>query len=206
MRMSALFLVCAAHLLSAMAAEPTRERAEVFLMLPEPRVMGTAISKPWADSRRTVFTPAHEKADGTGITAYTKVEFDRLGISWEKFLEQAQASAEKRLVTLKPELKQDEKGRLLYAVFRSDSPTIASLLVAPSLARLFERLIGPEVWVVAPDRHSLFIFPPGEEAMREFAADLASRFEGDAFAASDEIYALRSDGTQQKVVGTFSHK
>jgi IMP dehydrogenase len=105
-----------------------------------------------------------------------------------------------------PNACKDEKGRLLYAVFRSDSPTIASLLVAPSLARLFERLIGPEVWVVAPDRHSLFIFPPGEEAMREFAADLASRFEGDAFAASDEIYALRSDGTQQKVVGTFSHK
>jgi hypothetical protein len=204
MRQTSLLLLCLLGVNALVAADPPSKPLESFLMLPEPKAMGTVSSKPWADSRKTVLSPARQIAEKPGIKAYPVGEFEKLGISWEKFLQKAQAAAEKRLAGVKPEFKQDDKGKVIYAVYRSEDPTIASLLVAPSLAKIFENIFGPEVWVVVPDRHSLFVFPPDAKVLDEFATDLTARFEEDAFAASEEIFALKGDGTQQKVIGTFT--
>ena len=206
MRRSVVLLLCLFTANALVAADPVQKPLEPFLMLPEPRAMGTSNSKPWAEARRTVLSPARQIADKPGIRTYSVAEFEKLGISWEKFLQKAQSTAEKRLAAVKPEIKQDDKGKVLYAVYRSEESTIASLLVAPSLAKIYEKIFGPEVWVVIPDRHSLFVLPPDVKVLEEFAADLTTRFEGDAFAASEEIFALKGDGTQQRVIGTFTGK
>ena len=196
----AVLLVC----LSSQAADPVAKKPELFLMLPEPRAMGSSISKPWAEALRTVLTPAKQIAEKPGIRAYTTDEFAKLGISWDKFLEKAQAVAEKRLASLQPELKKDEGGKVSYAVYRSEESDIAGLIVAPSLGKVFESVFGKEVWVVAPDRHSLFVFPSSANALGDFAADLKERFEDNPYAASEEIFALKSDGSAPRVVGSFN--
>ncbi len=177
-------------------------KAETYLLLPEPRVMGSSISKPFADSKNTVFTPARLSADGK-LRVSTREEFVKLGLSWESFLERAQAVADRRLAELQPELKKDATGKVLYAVYRSEEPTMACLLIAPSLGIIFKNVFGDEIWLVAPDRNSLFVFPAREEAVEEFADDLRGRFEDNAFAASDEIFVLKK-GASPKVIGNFS--
>lgn len=171
-------------------------------MLPEPRVMGSSISKSFADSKSTVFTPARQNADGK-LRACTREEFAKLGLSWESFLERAQAVADRRLALLQPELKKDAGGRVLYAVYRSGEPTMSCLLIAPSLNVIFQKVFGDEVWLVTPDRNSLYVFPARQEALEEFADDLRRRFEDNAFAASNEIFAVKK-GATPRVIGNFS--
>lgn len=171
-------------------------------MLPEPRVMGSSISKPFANSQRTAFTPAHQGADGK-VHTLTGAEFAKLGLSWESFLERAQAAADRRLTELKPELKRDESGKVLYAVYRGDDPSIACLLIAPSLGGIFKGIFDGEIWLVAPDRNSLFVFPARKDAIEEFAEDLRERFEENPFAASDEIFALK-EGIPPRAIGSFN--
>lgn len=189
----------------ALAADPAAGtfKPEAYLLLPEPRVMGSSISKPFANAKRTVFTPARQDADGK-LRICTRDEFAKLGLSWESFLERAQAAADRRLAGLQPELKRDASGKVLYAVYRSAEPSIACLLVAPSLGAIFKNVFGAEVWVVAPDRHSLFVFPAQNDAIEEFADDLRERFEENAFAASDEIFALKQ-GAAPRVIGSFNN-
>ncbi|MCE9520376.1 MAG: hypothetical protein K8R87_12590 [Verrucomicrobia bacterium] len=187
---------------SAPAGVMATSKAESYLLLPEPRVMGSSISQPFADSKHTVFTPAHQRADGK-LHVNTREEFAKLGLSWETFLERAQAAADRRLTELQPELKKDASGKVLYAVYRSDEPTMACLLIAPTLSTIFKTIFGDEIWLVSPDRHSLFVFPARHEAIEEFADDLRSRFEDNPYAASDEIFDLKN-GAALRVIGNFS--
>ena len=96
----------------------------------------------------------------------------------------------------------DESGKVRYAVYRGEEEGIACLLIAPSLPEIFKKIFGDEVWLVAPDRHSLFVFPPGQEGIGEFAEDLEERFDDNPFAATDEIFAAKS-GEALRAVGSF---
>lgn len=196
------FLAAFCLLGSLLMAQTPERRLEELLMLPEPIVMRSPLSVVPQDAELTVLTPAKELADVPGILAYSAQDFKKLGISVETFAERAKKVADKRLAALKPDLIKDPEGKVLYAVYRSDQPLIASLLIAPSLPTVFEKLFGPEIWVALPDRHSLFIFPAKPEALEEFAPDLAERFRTDPRAASPEIFAIKKD-TPPKVVGSF---
>jgi hypothetical protein len=94
---------------------------------------------------------------------------------------------------------------VIYAVYRGDSPLMASLVVAPSLGRIFKNIFGDEIWVMCPDRHSLFVFPAKPQEVAEFTADLRERYESEAYAASSEIFSLKADGELPQVVGSFSN-
>lgn len=179
-----------------------KPRLETLLMLPEPRVMRTERSITPEGAEKTVLTPAREVADSPGIEVYGKEDFARLGLSPETFAERSKKIADRLLASLKPALIKDAEGKVQYAVYRGDRPIMASLLVAPSLPQVFEELFGKEIWVACPDRHSLFIFPAKPEAIEEFVADLADRFESDAHAASPEIFALKT-GSPMRVVASF---
>lgn len=199
------WLVCAGAMAADPAAPPASTstfQAETYLLLPEPRVMGTTTSRPFADSRRTLFTPTRQTADGK-LHRFSRDEFSKLGLSWDSYLERAQTAADRRLAALQPEMIKNEKGKVAYAVYRGENPAIACLLVAPSLAIIFKNFFGDEVWLVAPDRHSLYVFPAREEALEEFADDLRERFEENPFAASDEVFAVKK-GVAPRVVARLS--
>ncbi len=206
MRITSLFMVLACQMAhTVLAAEPAAPggKPELFLMLPEPRAMGSDTSKNHAGSKTTVFTPARENDNGHGIRPYTAAEFAKLGISWETFLERAQATADKRLAAMQPEWKKDEAGQVLYAVFHSDDPGMAAILLAPSLAHIFKKVFPDGVWLAAPNRNTLYVFPAKPELVESFAENLKAMFDENPFAASDEIFALKDGGDPLRVVASF---
>ncbi len=188
---------------SAPAVVPVA-RMEPFILLPEPKEMRTERSKLLPNAKLTVITAAMQTAERPGVRAYTKEEFAKIGISLDSFIERARTAADARLATLKPDFVRDDTGAIRYAVYRGDSPLMASLLMAPSLGRIFKNIFGDDVWVVLPDRHSLYVFPPKAEAMAEFAPDLRERFMTNASAASAEIFLLKGGTNMPQVVGTFA--
>ncbi len=206
MRKASLFVSLASLMLvTSRAAELAVAifKPELFLMLPEPRAMGSDLSKNHAGSKNTVFTPARQTDDGHGIRAYTTAEFAKLGISWETFLERAQAAADTRLATMQPEWKKDDAGNVLYAVFHSDDHGMATILLAPSLAHIFQKIFPDGVWLAAPNRNTLYVFPAKPALVESFAENLKALFDENPFAASDEIFALKDGGDALRVVASF---
>lgn len=185
------------------AATPS-PRPEIFVMLPEPKAMRSDRSLSPPDAKATVISPARQTAESPGVRPYTAEEFARLGISVDTFLSKARAAADHRLTTLQPDYIKDDSGHLRYAVYRGDSPLIASLLIAPSLGPAFQKLFGGDVWALAPDRNSLFLFPARPGVIDEFSEDLRERYLSNPFAASPEIFLLKADGTLPQVVGAFA--
>lgn len=178
-------------------------KAETFLLLPEPREMRVGHSVVLGGAKQTVFTPVHRPAGKRELERYSKAEFAKLGIGPESFADKARAAADRLLASLQPELIKDDAGRVRYAVYRGDDSIFACLLVAPSLAKVFENVFGKEVWVAVPDRHALYVFPPNSAIVDDFAGDLQERFETDAFAASEEVFIVKGDTGEMRAVGTF---
>lgn len=185
------------------AAASIAVKAEPFLLLPEPREMRVAHSVALGGAKHTVFTPVRRIAGKPGLVPYGKEEFAKLGISADTFAEKAREAADRILAGLQPEFIKDDAGRVRYAVYRGDDPVIACLLVAPSLAKVFQKIFGKEIWVAAPDRHALYVFPPNPAIVDDFAGDLQARFESEAFAASEEVFIIRGETGEMRAVGTF---
>lgn len=191
-------------IIGLLAAEPAR-KLETLLLLPEPGELRSALSITPEGAVKSVLSPACETAERPGIAAYEKQDFSLLGISVDTFRARAKAAADRVLASLEPEIIKDAAGRVLYAVYRSDRPIIACLLVAPSLPKRFEKLFGAEIWVAVPDRHSLFVFPPKPDVLADYSDDLADRFSSDPYAASPEVFSVKLHA-DLKVVGSFGNR
>ena len=204
MRPIAVFLAATTCLLPVLTmAQEVSAKQETFLLLPEPRVMRTARSVVPPGAEQTVLTPAREIAESPFIEAYPESAFKAIGISPDTFAERAGSVADRLLKELKPDWVRDEEGRVLYAVFRGERPIYASLLAAPSLPRLFEEAFGPEIWLAAPDRRALYVFPAKAAVLTDFTADLLERYETDPYAASCEIFSWKRGQRLPVVVGSF---
>jgi hypothetical protein len=184
--------------------EVAAPKAEVFLLLPEPVVMRSARSLKPPGAVQTVFSPAKEVPTSPFIATYSTAEFNAIGISPETFAERARSVADGLLRNLQPDWVRGDDGKVAYAVFRGERPIYASLLVAPSLPKLFEAAFGPEIWVVAPDRNALYVFPAKAEALSDFAGDLQARHTSDPYAASSEIFSWKKGQREPQVVGSFA--
>ncbi|MEI6535887.1 MAG: hypothetical protein WCN98_11140, partial [Verrucomicrobiaceae bacterium] len=97
----------------------------------------------------------------------------------------------------------DDGGRVLYAVYHSEEPIMATLLLAPSLAKVFKNIFAGGVWLAAPNRNTLYVFPAKSEVVESFAESLQDQFDDNPFAASDEIFALKADEGQFRVIASF---
>jgi hypothetical protein len=198
--------VLVAGLLPAQQPASPQRKLETLLLLPEPKAMRGPYSMTLANAQQTVFTCYRESASApSGLEAYTQETFSRLGLGMESFAVRAKAAADKRLLKIRPDLIKGEDGKVAYAVYRGESPLYATLLLAPSLPKIFADLFGPEIWVVTPDRHSLYVFPAKVELLNEFAEDLAERYASDPYATSCEVFSLRS-GAEPRVVAAFAGK
>ncbi|WP_461785534.1 hypothetical protein [Prosthecobacter sp.] len=182
----------------------TERKLETLLLMPEPKAMRSSYSIVPAGAKQTVLTPYRESTVSPGgIEPYSQASFAKLGLSVETFAERAKTAADKRLTQMQPELKKGEDGRIAYAVYRGESSLFPTLLIAPSLPKIYEELFGKEIWVAMPDRHALYVFPARPEILQEFTGDLAERYAEDAFAASCEVFSLKA-GEEPKVVATFA--
>jgi hypothetical protein len=204
MRLFFCLLLLSANALPAQQPLAPERRLEFLLIMPEPKAMRGAYSIALANSQETVFTCYRESTTAlSGVEIYSEAAFTKLGLSVASFAARAKTAADKRLLLMKPELIKGEDGKIAYAVYRGDSSMYATLLLAPSLPKIFSELFGPEIWVAAPDRHALYVFPAKTEVLQEFAADLAERYKTDAFAASCEVFALKT-GSEPRVVAAFA--
>ncbi|MCB1210138.1 MAG: hypothetical protein KDK97_12455 [Verrucomicrobiales bacterium] len=176
---------------------------ELFLLVPEPRAMRTELSIVPEGSKETVLSPAREIAERPGLATYSKEAFERLGVGVDKFAERAKAAADRLLSTLQVEWIKGADGKVAYAVFRGDRPIMASLLVAPSLPKVFSQAFGKEIWLVLPDRHSLYVFPAKAEALVEFTGDLRERYENEPYAASCEVFEANAETGKLRVVASY---
>lgn len=190
---------------SAQEALKAKPKPEAYLLLPEPRIMRSARSLQPAGSEKTVLSPAKEIADSPFISTYSTEEFQAIGISPETFAERARAAADRLLKELQPEWVRDDQGQVLYAVYRGERPIYASLIVAPSLPHLFEAAFGPEIWLAAPDRNALYVFPAKAAILGDFAGDLEQRYSTEAYAATAEIFSWKKGKDQPVVVGGFAN-
>ena len=204
MRALLCLLLLTVNVLRAQQPVVPERKLESLLLMPEPKAMRGVYSITLPNSKKTVFTCYREStAEVSGVESYSVEAFTKLGLSVESFAARAKAAADKRLLQLKPELIKGEDGRIAYAVYRGDSPLYATLIFAPSLPKIFAELFGPEIWVAAPDRHALYVFPAKAGLLDEFSADLAERYTTDAFAASCEIFSIKV-GAEPQVVATFA--
>lgn len=179
-------------------------KLEPFVLIPEPRSMRSAISKVLGNARQTVFSPMRETLEAPGLRPYTEAEFTKLGIGWETFVEKARATADRRLATLQPDFIKDAAGHVRYAVYRGEQQWFAGLMLAPSLLKVFEPIFGKEIWLAAPDRNALYVFPPNASLVDDFSGDLEERFNANPFSASEEIFVLKADDETPQAVGTFT--
>lgn len=198
-----LLMLVAASLPGQQPPAIPERKLETLLLMPEPKAMRGPYSLALAQAQQTVFT-CYKESPGSpaGVEAYTEQTFSRLGLSVESFAARARSAADKRLLQIRPELIKGEDGRIAYAVYRGDSPLYATLLLAPSLPKIFAELFGQEIWAVSPDRHSLYVFPARADLLQDFAEDLAERYTTDPYAASCEVFALKS-GAEPRVVASF---
>jgi hypothetical protein len=204
MRLLSCLLLLSVSVLLAQQPVASERKLESLLLMPEPKAMRGAYSITLPNSQQTIFTFYRESAPAlNGVEAYSAESFTKLGLSAESFVARAKTAADKRLLQLKPELIKGDDGKIAYAVYRGDSPLYATLLLAPSLPKIFAELFGPEIWAAAPDRHALYIFPAKAELLQDFAPDLAERYSTDPFAASCEIFALKT-GAEPRVIATFA--
>lgn len=198
-------LLCLCSVSVAQDASPAKSPPENFLLLPEPIIMRSPRSMKMRGSESTVLTPAKETAESPFVATYTADELLAIGISPETFAKRARSVADRLLQTLKPEWIRDEQGQILYAVYRGDRPIYASLLTAPSLPTLFEAAFGPEIWVAAPDRNALYVFPAKAAVLNDFAGDLDDRFKSQPYAATSEIFSWKKGAAEPIAVGSFSN-
>lgn len=189
---------------TAQAETQAPKPLEIFLLLPEPRAMRSTNSLKPAGAEKTVFSPARETRESPFLEVYPSADLKALGISAETFAERAATHADRLIQGLQPDWVRDEKGRIAYAVFRGERPIYACLLHAPTLPKLFEKAFGSEIWLAAPDRNSLYVFPADPERLAEFTADLMQRYESDAYSASCEIFSWKAGQKTPVVVGTFA--
>lgn len=203
MRILFCLLLLATSITHAQQTGQPERKLETLLLMPEPKAMRTPFSITPAGAKQTVLTPYRESAvSPDGLEPYRQESFTKLGLSVETFAQRAKTAADKRLIQLKPELIKGADGKIAYAVYRGESSLFATLLVAPSLPKIFEELFGQEIWAALPDRHALYLFPAGSAALPEFTADLADRYATDPFAASCEIFSIKA-GEDPKVVAAF---
>lgn len=186
-----------------LAAQTPARKLEAYVLMPEPSAMRNTHSRAPAGAQKTVLSPACESREAPGAKVYSAEEFGKLGVGLDTFTERAKAAAEARLATIQAEFIKDAAGKTRYAVYRSDSPLIASLIVAPSLAKIYTKLFGGDVWAVLPDRHSLYLFPANPEMLAEFTDDLEHRYKNDPYAASCEVFLVKP-GESPRVIAAFT--
>jgi hypothetical protein len=188
---------------TAATAVPER-KLEPFLLLPMPKLLGTANAKAVGGSVTTVFCPAREIAAPPYIEVYTDDDFAKLGISIDAFEKKARQAAERLLTVYRPELIKDDAGRVRYGVYRGEKPIFACLMMAPSLGKVFQNVFGKEVIVAMPDRNALYVFPPNTAVVDDFAGDLEFRYESALSAASDEVFIIKADNGEISALGSFA--
>ena len=130
--------------------------AETWVLLPEPTFMGHAVSRPIAGAKQTVF--ATVRVTGIGIEFPTDEEWREYGASEESVMEATRKLASEWLRQAKVEIVRDKKKVAQYALLRSDTLPVCSVVFTSDFRRRFAEVFGQKFRVVIPNRNTVFVF------------------------------------------------
>ena len=186
-------LVCFLSLLAgerfARAESPLPEEKNWHLLI-EPTFMHPPVAFPIAGAERTVFVPGYLD---NGVPAYlTKDEFAQIHQSFEQFLEKSLANASDKKVTAR--FVRNSKQVIEYAALESESPLMATAVLAPDFVEKFKSVLGDKLIVAIPNRNTLFLFPALTTDYRHYADIVLAAYNNSSQPVSVEAFELTKTG------------
>jgi hypothetical protein len=178
---------------------PVARAGEPWFLLPEPKFMGHQVTQPIPGAKRTVLAAA--QMGNFGIEFARREPWDALGVTDSALLEAARKQAAEWLKQLKPDLVRNEQKVVQYATLQSDSVPVAATVLAPEFWRQFEEVFGPNMRVVIPNRHTVFIFPDLEGDLTQYSRMVIEAWRSRWPKVSLEVFELTERGL--KAVGAF---
>lgn len=179
-----LLMICSAPLYADDAANWRVWMDAKFMRVP------TAQAIPAAE--KTVLVPG--RLENGELTAFSKAEWEKLGVSWEEFLKRAQANAAAEVAALKPEYERDRKKVITYAMIKSAEPIVSGAVLSPKFLELFKDTLGPKVLVVVPNRFTAYVFPRLASNYRDYAPGVFADYRATAHPVSVEVFELSAAG------------
>lgn len=111
------------------------------------------------------------------------------------------ARARALLEKLDPVVLRDSHGVVTALLFRSDDPTLSSILLVPELENRYADMLGPSCYAAVPNRWAVFLFPRLASNVRAYSTEILSLYHNNAWPISIELFELR--GGKLRSVGTF---
>lgn len=174
-------------------------KLEPLVALIEPAVMRTELARPFANGRQTIIVPAREEE--TGLTRYSKEEFEAAGLTWETFLKKAEETATRHLVSLKPEIVRDAKGNVSHGVLKTKRPLAPGVVLSPRFLPLFQEQFGERIVVLMPDQFTVYLFPRRFSDFQSFGPRVLKEFDAAVWPCSLEAFEVSRDGV--RCLGAF---
>ncbi|HEY5791770.1 MAG TPA: hypothetical protein VIS74_00635 [Chthoniobacterales bacterium] len=163
-----------------------------YSLLPEARAMRPPVMQSIPGSERAVL--AAVKLENGEVAYLSKEELAQLEAAPPNFETQARETAAKLLETLEPRLIRSKSKVLECAVYESDSPLTAAVILAPNFLQKFENLFGPEMLVAIPSRYEVYIFPKIANRIPNYTPDILSDYRAAAYPVSPEIFEIGPKG------------
>ncbi|NOX99440.1 MAG: hypothetical protein GXP30_06885, partial [Verrucomicrobia bacterium] len=150
----------------------------------------------------TVMVAVHEW--DYGVRLFTAKEWRERGYDNTKFRSQSEAVADAVMAKVKPELKRDSRGVILYAVIRGEDPFLSSILLSSKFLPKFKKTLGESLLVVILDRQLIYVFPELGGTLGEFGVALAGQYRETKQPVSLEILKVDAKGLQ--VIGNIERE
>jgi hypothetical protein len=173
-------------------------RGEIGLVL-EPLFAAGEIRHEVEGAKETVLVPA--RSTSAGADTFTEAEWAAEGLAWPEVMEGAMRVADRVAGGMEVRWSRDANGVIVYGTVRAPDPFLGSALFSRKFLDRFRAELGPEVFVVMPDREGFYVFPRFGGKLEEYGAALAGKYRDSALKVSLEVFLV--DGRGCRVVGTL---
>ncbi len=165
----------------------------------EPKFMQPAASGPVRGAERTVL--AGGLWDGQELNAFSKSQWETLGLDWASFERGALQQATWDLERVEVRLDRDNRKVIRFAELRSKEPLVASAVLAPGFGERFAQTLGDSFFVAVPSRYQAFIFPKLVGDPREYTDLVVKGYKATVYPVSLELFEV--SGGVLRAVGVF---
>lgn len=121
-------------------------------------------------------------------------ELVALEAAGQTFSKVAAETAKTVLDSIKPRWLRDKAKVIQCAIFESDSPLTASIVLAPNFLDQFVDVFGPEVIVAIPTRTKVYVFPKVANRIAAYVPDILSDYRAAAYPISPEAFEVGPRG------------
>jgi hypothetical protein len=170
-----------------------------WVLIPQPKFLAHKVTQPIAGSKETVLAAARWTDIGPDFC--TTDEWKDAAMDEKKIAATTREQCVEWLKATKPQLVRDERKIVEFALLKSDTVPVASLVLAPEFHKEFEPVFGPKMIVVMPNLYTVFIFPGIAGNQNAYSDLVLAAWHGNAPKVSREVFELTAGGI--RAVGIF---